>query len=201
MATLGLTGGIGSGKTTVSNLLAEAGWHVIDTDRIAREMCVIGHEGYKNVVDAFGTMILNNNRSINRAVLGRIIFETPEKRKLLNSILHPLIRAEWHSQLNRHKDESPSIPAVVVIPLLYETGAEQVFDSVVCVACSREIQMSRLKERGLTSEDAILRIQTQHSMEDKMKQSQFVLWNNGNLGLLKQQVNRFKNVWISKTRK
>ncbi|MEM9445987.1 MAG: dephospho-CoA kinase [Verrucomicrobiota bacterium] len=194
----GLTGGIAAGKSTVAGFLSDKGWKIIDTDVIARDLCEIGKEGYKNVVDVFGVKILKQNRSIDRVALGKIVFKNSDKRKLLNSILHPLVRAKWIDQFARHEAEDHSGPAVVVIPLMFETGMNEWFDSIGCVACPLEIQITRLMDRGLSKEEAHLRIEAQWSVTEKMKQSDKVIWNIGSLELLKMQTEQLNSSWLSR---
>lgn len=186
----GLTGGIGCGKSTASRLLAERGWEVIDTDQIARQCLAPGEEGYKYVVDAFGPSILNKEQSIDRSALGRIVFSDECSRKRLNSILHPIIRAQWHFRLQQHRLHRPGLPAVVDIPLLFETGAEGAFDRTVCVGCSPAVQQERLAARGWEGEEIRRRIHAQWPLAEKIKHSDLVVWNDGSLELLRQQLER-----------
>ena len=197
MKKLGLTGGIGSGKSTVAQILQNQGWRIIDTDIIARNLCEVDQEGYKNVVDAFGVKILKENRSIDRVSLSKIIFKDPDKRKLLNSILHPLVRAKWLDEFVRCQAEGHSTPVVVVIPLMFETGMDEWFDSIGCVGCSFRIQVKRLLKRGLNEEDARLRIEAQWPTAEKMKKSNIVIWNDGSLDLLAEQTESLKSSWLS----
>lgn len=186
----GLTGGVGCGKSTAGRLLAARGWRVIDTDLIAREMLEPGTEGYKKVVDVFGPSILNKDQSIDRSRLGGIVFSDEGSRNRLNSILHPLIRAKWHSLLQQHRLASPGIPAVVDIPLLFETGAQAVFDRTVCIGCCAQTQHERLTARGWDSMEIERRRRAQWPLEEKIKHSDLVIWNDGSLELLQQQLER-----------
>lgn len=187
---IGLTGGIACGKSAVSEELKRGGWLLLDTDEIAHAQYLPGSKGHKNVVDAFGSVILNQDQSVNRSILGRIVFSDPEKLRLLNSIIHPLVRAAWQEQLNEHLNRRPDIPAAVVIPLLFEIGAQAQFERVVCVACSISLQIRRLRERGLTPEEAEQRLAAQLPLEQKIKQSHIHIWNNGNRTLLQSQTAR-----------
>ena len=191
-----ITGGIACGKSEVSRLLEISGWKVVDTDLISREQLEPGSEGYKKVVDAFGNNILNEDHLVDRTLLGRVVFSDPVKRNLLNAILHPLIRSVWQHRLQLHLRNSPEVPIVVVIPLLFETRGEGEFDSVACVATPFEIQLERLRQRGMTDEDACQRIRAQEALGDKIKKSRVLLWNSGSLELLKHQTELLKKIWL-----
>lgn len=186
----GFTGGIGCGKSTALQEIARKGWRVIETDRIAREMLEPGQEGYKKVVDAFGPSIVNKDQSIDRSRLGGIVFSDEGFRKRLNSILHPLIRAQWQLRIQQHRLGSPGIPAVVEIPLLFETGAAEAFEHTVCVGCCAATQQQRLFARGWDSKEIERRLRSQWTLEEKMKHSDIVIWNDGSLELLQRQLER-----------
>jgi dephospho-CoA kinase len=192
-----ITGGIACGKSEVTSRLAAAGWLIVDTDLIAREQLEPGSEGYKKTVDAFGKNILNDQHLVDRALLGRMVFSDPEKRKVLNSILHPLIRSVTEHRLLEHERQHPEIPAVTVIPLLHETDGESRFDSIACVASSLASQLERLRQRELSEEEAVQRIRAQWPVEEKIKHSHIVLWNNGSLPLLNKQIELLKSLWLS----
>jgi dephospho-CoA kinase len=192
-----ITGGIACGKSEVTSRLSASGWLVIDTDIIAREQLQPGTEGYKKTVDAFGKSIINDAHLVDRALLGRLVFADPEKRKVLNSILHPLIRSVTEQCLQQHEREHPETPAVTVIPLLHETGGEDRFDSIACVASSLALQTARLRHRGLSEEEAVQRIRSQWPVEEKIRHSHVVLWNNGSLDLLNRQLELLKHLWLS----
>ena len=193
-----ITGGIACGKSEVSRFLSLSGWEVIDTDLIAREQLEPGSEGYKKVVDAFGNNILNEDHLVDRTLLGRVVFSDPEKRNLLNAILHPLIRSVWQHRLQQHLRNFPEVPVVVVIPLLFETRGEGEFDSVACVATPIDIQLERLRQRGMTDVEAGQRIRAQEPQGEKIKKSQVLLWNSGSLELLKRQTELLKKVWLKR---
>lgn len=186
----GLTGGIACGKSEGARYLERHGIPVIDTDAIAREVVEPGREGYKKVIDAFGSSILNSDGSIHRGRLGQWVFSDQEKRDLLNSLLHPLIRSLWKSRRASLQEAHPALPVVVMIPLLFETGVEEEFDLIICIGCSEKNQRLRLAGRGLLEEQMDLRLQSQLAVPEKMEQADFTIWNNGSLGLLKAQVDR-----------
>lgn len=188
--TLGLTGGIACGKSTVCRHLAGRGWFVIQTDELGRQCLEPGTLGYKKVVDAFGPSILNKDQSVDRSRLGCIVFSDAASREQLNSILHPIIRDLWQGQLKTHLEKHPGVPAVVEIPLLFETRAEPSFVRTVSVGCSREQQLQRMRARGWDEEESDRRLRAQWPLADKMKMSDHVIWNDGTPALLHAQLER-----------
>ncbi|NJK90836.1 MAG: dephospho-CoA kinase [Blastochloris sp.] len=187
-----ITGGIACGKSTVGAGMERLGWQVIDTDVLARRLLEPEGAAYEKVVDSFGQSILNESGLIDRSLLGEIVFNDPAKRSLLNSILHPLIRAEWQSSHSLFIQHGPTL---IVIPLLFETGIETWFQSVACVGCSLERQRERLAGRGLKNRQAEQRIAAQWPMEEKLKRSHLVLWNDGSMELLEQQIRLLDSRW------
>lgn len=185
---IGMTGGPACGKSMVSEMLARQGWNIIETDRLAHQAYAVDGPAYKNVVDAFGPSILNPDRSVNRSILGGIVFANPDSLRLLNSILHPWIRNEWQKQLERHHRNQPSVPSVVVIPLLFETEAEASFDRIIGVGCPADLQRQRLLARGLNQEAVTQRIDSQLPLQTKLNRSHMIIWNSGSLAFLGQQV-------------
>ncbi|MGF1678206.1 MAG: dephospho-CoA kinase [Candidatus Methylacidiphilales bacterium] len=185
-----MTGGIACGKSSVAAIMETSGWAVVDSDRIAREVVEPGQEGYQIVVDAFGTSILKEDRSINRGRLRHMVFSDPIQRNHLNSLLHPLIKKRWQDELEIIFRREPGRPVVVVIPLLYEAGFDGDFLNVVAVGCSLELQRIRLAGRGLSEEMLEGMIDSQMPVAEKCRRAGRVIWNDGSLELLKGQVNR-----------
>jgi dephospho-CoA kinase len=185
---IGLTGGIGSGKSTVSALLAERGAVVIDADRIAREVVEPGTPGLAAVVAAFGDGVLTADGALDRPALAAVVFADPEARRTLDGLVHPLVRA-------RARELEASAPAgsVVVhdIPLLTETGQASAYDLVLVVQADPEVRVARLVQRGLTEEDARARIAVQATDEQRRAIADVVLDNSGSLEALARQVDRF----------
>jgi dephospho-CoA kinase len=188
--TFGLTGGVGCGKSHALRILQSMGWLVIDTDQLGHELLEAGTEAHKKIIDAFGPSVLNNNKSIDRSLLGQIVFSDEGRRKQLDSILHPIIRSLWQSRLTEHRLSSPGTPAAVEIPLLFETGAATEFDHTVCVGCSAAMQHQRLVARGWDLEKIHRRLHAQWPLTDKIKHSDIVIWNDGSPGLLQCQLER-----------
>jgi dephospho-CoA kinase len=185
---IGLTGGIGSGKSTVSALLAARGAVIVDADRIAREVVEPGTPGLARVVEEFGTGVLATDGSLDRAALAAVVFADPEARRLLDGIVHPLVRA-------RAAELAGAAPpgAVVVndVPLLVETGQASTYDLVLVVEADPATRVARLVQRGLTAEDARARMAAQASDEQRRAVADVVLDNSGTPEQLAEQVDRF----------
>jgi dephospho-CoA kinase len=185
---IGLTGGIGSGKSTVSALLAALGAVIVDADRIAREVVEPGTPGLARVAETFGEQVLAADGSLDRAALAAVVFADPEARRQLDGIVHPLVRA-------RASDLAAAAPpdAVVVndVPLLVETGQASSYDLVLVVEADPETRVSRLVQRGLTAEDARARMEAQASDGQRRAVADVVLDNSGTPEELAEQVDRF----------
>lgn len=196
MLTVGLTGGIGAGKSEVSRLLAECGAVLIDADRIAREVVEPGTPGHAAVVEAFGEDILAEDGSLDRPRLGAIVFNDPEKLATLNSIVHPLVGAR-----SRELEEAAPEDAVVVhdVPLLTENGLAPLYDVVIVVDASPETQLDRLvRLRGMSEEDARARMAAQATREQRRAIADIVIDNDVPLDELERRV---KEVWADLVRR
>ncbi|MFF8998459.1 dephospho-CoA kinase [Streptomyces achromogenes] len=190
MLTVGLTGGIGAGKSEVSRLLVEHGAVLIDSDRIAREVVAPGTPGLAAVVDAFGPDVLAADGGLDRPRLGSIVFADPEKLAVLNSIVHPLVR-------DRSRELESAVPedAVVVhdVPLLTENGLAPLYDVVIVVDASPGTQLDRLvRLRGMTEEDARARMAAQATREQRREIADIVIDNDVPLDALRERV---ADVW------
>ncbi|WP_346623202.1 dephospho-CoA kinase [Blastococcus montanus] len=192
MLRIGLTGGIGSGKSTVSKLLAERGAIIVDADRIAREVLEPGTPGLAGVVDAFGSGVLAGDGSLDRAALAAIVFADEGARRRLDALVHPLVR-----QRSGELIAVAPADAVVVndVPLLVETGQAGSYDLVVVVEADPEVRVARLVERGLTEADARARIAAQATDEQRRAAADVLLDNSGTLEELAEQVDRF---WVER---
>ena len=185
---VGLTGGVASGKSTVSAILAELGAVVIDADQLAREVVAPGTEGLAEVVAAFGEGVLTAEGELDRPAMGAIVFADPDKRRVLESIVHPRVR-------DRAAEIEAAAPpgAVVVhdIPLLAETGQGNGFDAVVVVDVPAGVQVERMTGiRGMTREDAQARIGAQATREQRRAIATYVIENTGSLEDLRTEVER-----------
>jgi dephospho-CoA kinase len=189
MIVFGLTGGVGVGKSAIASLIGERGTPVIDTDIIAREVVAPGEEGFRRVVELFGQEIIDASGFLNRGALAAVVFSNLEKRRELEAILHPLIREEWERRV-RELRESGAHSAVVVIPLLFETGAEAGLDRVICVGCTERTQKERLRQRGWSDSEISNRIGAQMPLREKMERADYVIWNESSLEVCSLQLNK-----------
>ncbi len=178
MIRLGLTGGIGMGKSTAAELLAKRGAKISDSDVIARELVELGQPALQAIAEAFGNEVLGADGSLDRGRVAELVFGDDAARRTLEDILHPRIRATWLGNLDQWAGEGVVL-GVAVIPLLYETGSEAAFDRIVCVACSPETQRERLRQRDWSDEEIDRRIAAQMSAEEKMKRADHVVWTDG----------------------
>jgi len=180
-----LTGGIASGKTTVANMFGELGATLIDTDIIARDVVEPGTAGLAQVVAQFGDSILDVSGRLDRRVLREIVFANDEKRRQLEEILHPLIRAETERQM-----QTKSGPyQLVIVPLLVESPLKSSVDRILVVDCSEERQLERLLARDVESRDQAHRmIAAQSSRQDRLALADDVITNDADIELTRQQV-------------
>lgn len=192
---IGLTGGIASGKSTVSNMIKEYGFPVIDADVIAREVVNIGEEAYNNIVAAFGTEILQPDQSIDRQKLGSIIFSDESKRLTLNKIVHPAVRKKMLEKKDEYLKQGH--PAIVMdIPLLFESNLTSFVDKIIVVFVEPGIQIARLTSRNdLSNDDAMDRVSSQMSLYHKVALADEVIDNNGKLEHTKQQLHQIFQKW------
>ena len=180
MIRLGLTGGVGMGKSTASHFLYDLGFKVADTDDIARTLVEPGKPALEDIVKVFGKEVLQENGALNRGKTAELVFSDDSKRLKLEDILHPLIRETWEIRLNEWSAQNEKL-GVVVIPLLYETECEKYFDKVVCIACSKDIQRQRLRQRGWSDLEIDQRIKAQLLIGEKMSRADYVVWTNGSI--------------------
>lgn len=186
MVRVGLTGGVASGKSTVSAMLAELGAVVIDADVLAREVVAAGSEGLAEVVAAFGTEVLTPGGELDRPALGAIVFADEAKRRVLEGVIHPRVRAR-----GAVIEAAAAEGAVVVhdIPLLAETGQAPAFDAVIVVDVPVETQVERMTGlRGMTCGAAEARVAAQTSREDRLAIATHVIDNTGTLEQLRARV-------------
>ncbi|MCZ2837424.1 dephospho-CoA kinase [Modestobacter sp. VKM Ac-2985] len=188
MLKIGLTGGIGSGKSTVAALLAERGAVVVDADRLAREVVAPGTPGLAAIVEEFGPDVLAEDGALDRAALAAVVFADPAARARLDAIVHPRVRA-------RAAELAAAAPpgSVVVqdVPLLVETGQAGSFDLVLVVETDPETRVARLVDRGLSAADARARIASQATDDQRRAVADVVLRNDGAPEALAEQVQRF----------
>ena len=165
MFLVGLTGGIASGKSTVAAMLSKFDNEIIDADEIAREVVLPGSDGLSKVVAEFGPQILEEDGSLSRAGLAKLVFKDPEKRLTLESILHPLIKARTLERISQSKSDI----VIYIVPLLVEAKVDYPFDLVVTIEAGSENQIKRLIEnRGMSTEDATARIAAQATEPERV---------------------------------
>lgn len=192
---IGLTGGIASGKSTVSQMIKEHGIRVVDADVIAKEAVAKGTPALQQIVQTFGEDVLLPNGELNRQQLGAIIFSDEEKRKQLNAIVHPEVRKEMLKQRDEGVSQQETF-VVLDIPLLFESQLESLVDRIIVVYTTPELQLSRLMNRNdLSEEEALNRIHSQQSLEEKCKKADRVIENTQDLAFIRKQLQNILNEW------
>lgn len=183
MKIIGLTGGIASGKSTVSKALTELGAKIIDADKTAHRLMEPGQPIYMDVINKFGPGILNPDKAIDRAKLGSIVFNDPMQMKILNKITGSRILEELYNQVEKWKAVCPNGVLILDIPLLYEAKMDKLCDQVWVVWLDRENQIQRLMERnGYTRQEALIRIESQMSLDEKARRADIVIDNSNSTG-------------------
>jgi len=181
MLRVGLTGGIATGKSTVARIFEKLGAWVIDADEIAHQLQRPHTPTWRKIVDAFGEKILRADRSIDRSALGRIVFSDPEKRTLLEQIMHPAIIAQEEKRMSEWEGSGKVQIAMVEEALLVETGSFRRFHKVVLVLAAEEAQIARLRQRGLTEKEALSRIRSQMPLSEKVPFADYLIDNSGEI--------------------
>lgn len=175
MLKVGLTGSIAVGKTFVVECFRELGCHVLDADLTARKVVQPGTEGLRHIVEEFGEGVLVNG-SLDRKKLGKIVFADPEKRNLLNSIVHPLVIEKQNEWIEEREAEDPDGVAIIDAALMIESDGYRRFDKLIVVWCEADIQLARLMQRdGLNAEEAQRRISAQMPQEEKKKYADILI--------------------------
>ncbi len=191
MRVVGLTGGIASGKSTVSNLFKISGVPVIDADLVARQVVEKDSVGLKTLITHLGESILNEDGTLNRNELGRKMFSDDAIRTEVNDILQPLIRQEITARMKAYQEQGESL-IVLDLPLLFEMKYEDMCDEIIVIAVSLETQIVRMQVRnGYTQEEALQRIHAQMPLEDKVKKATIVWNNEGDLKELETTVHHW----------
>ena len=190
---IGLTGGIASGKSTVSNWLISQGYPVVDADIAARKVVEPGMPALREITEAFGNDMLLEDGKLDRKKLGSVIFADEEKRHTLNAIVHPAVR-EWMRQETDRAFENGASIVIMDIPLLFESKLTHMVEETILVYVSEETQLKRLMERdGYSESDALARIQAQMPIDDKRKLADYVVDNNGMISETIEQVKEIMN--------
>jgi dephospho-CoA kinase len=193
MKILGLTGGIGSGKSTAAQILSEFGAKVIDADKVAHEVFNPGTEGLQKVVETFGEGVLNSKGEINRKKLGEIVFNDPSALATLNGIIHPRAYDLTKSRLEEFRRQGTEVVVLEVI-LLVEAGWDHLVDEIWVTMATEDTVVKRLQEsRGLTKEEILARIHAQTPNEERTKYADVIIENDGSYEELKAKLNELWN--------
>lgn len=178
MFLIGITGGLGMGKSTAEAFLRERGVRTVDTDQLARELVQPGQPALEEIRRRFGGSFLDPDGRLRRGALADLVFGDEQARRVLEAILHPRIREQWSALVAGWRDEGVRFGAVV-IPLLFETGAAPAFDLTACIACSPATQHARLQSRGWPEQDIRRRLAAQWPVEHKMAAADVLVWTEG----------------------
>lgn len=184
---VGLTGGIGAGKSTVADLFSQKGAVVIRSDELARQVIEPQTPGFQQVIDRFGKEFVNSEGYIDRAKLAQIVFQDDAALKDLENIIHPLVRIKTNEIIDQHTSETIIVNE---IPLLLEKKMESLFDFLVIVISSEKNRLERLSQRGLTTEQATARMAKQVSDDERKAAADFLIVNDGNLDQLEADVEK-----------
>jgi dephospho-CoA kinase len=184
---VGLTGGIGAGKSTVADLFSQKGAVVIRSDELARQVIEPQTPGFQQVIDRFGKDFVNSEGYIDRAKLAQIVFQDDAALKDLENIVHPLVRSKTNQIIDQHTSETIIVNE---IPLLLEKKMESLFDFLVIVISSEKNRLERLAQRGLTTEQATARMAKQVSDDERKAAADFLIVNDGNLDQLEADVEK-----------
>lgn len=192
---IGLTGSIASGKSTISAMLKDKGYPIIDADLVARLVVEPGTSNLQEIEREFGSSVINKDGTLNREALGKLIFNDPAKRKQLNDLMHPAIRSEMFRQRDEHL-KSGQKTLIMDIPLLFESRLQHFVDKILVVSVTEEMQLQRLMNRNsLTKDEATARIQSQLPISEKEKGADAVIYNNGTIEQSKEQLERILTEW------
>ncbi|CAM3853517.1 dephospho-CoA kinase [Alicyclobacillus pomorum] len=188
---VGLTGGIATGKSTVTKMLRDLGAYVVDADVWARRVVEPGSRGLKEIVESFGENVLNPDGTLNRQALGAIVFHDAQARQRLNAITHPKVREGMKQETAEYVRTHPGEPVVWDVPLLFEGETHRLVDTTILVYVDEATQLARLMARdGLTEQDATARIRAQMPIEDKRKLADYIIDNRGTTEQTREQVAR-----------
>lgn len=192
---IGLTGSIASGKSTVSKMLQDKGFFIIDADIVAREVVELGSDTLQEIKKQFGIEVIYTDGTLNREVLGSMIFHQPAKRKQLNDIMHPAIRKEMLKQ--RDELTKKEIETFFMdIPLLFESRLQHLVEKILVVSVTEDVQLERLMSRNnLSKEEAEARIKSQLPLSEKEKGADAVIYNNGSIEESKKQLEAILKLW------
>ena len=182
---IGLTGGIGSGKSAAAALFKDIGVDLIDADDLARNSLNINSEGYKLFIDEFGDKYLDENKNINRGLIRKLIFNDPDAKSKLENIIHPVVRSGIETFIRNTKSNY----CIIVVPLIFETNSSKIYDRILVIDCDVDVQISRTSKRdNQTKSDIENIINKQATREQRLSIADDVIVNNGSLDLLRVEV-------------
>jgi len=185
----GLTGGIASGKSTVSGIFREAGAGIIDADQIAHEVVQKGKPAWEKIKDHFGDTILLSDGNINRTLLGKIIFHEPDQKKILNRIVHPFVFQKMDAEIARLESRIPDAVVILDVPLLIETNMHRKLSEVILVYIPESLQLERLMARdGIPRIDAEARIRSQMPIDEKKQYATILIDNSRHIDKTREKV-------------
>ncbi len=191
MIKIGLTGGLGSGKSLVADIFREKNIPIIDSDQIARELVAPETPQYQQIIDAFGSKLTLDTGQLDRDALAAIVFNDESSRQRLNDILHPAVMKEISAKLAAYQEDNAEC-VIIDVPLLYETKMDTMMDTVIVVWAPEAICIERLmKYRGFTEQDARARIATQLALNEKKRRADHVIDNSGSIEETQAQCLRF----------
>ena len=182
---IGLTGGIGSGKSAAAALFKDIGVDLIDADDLARDSLSINSEGYKLFIEEFGDKYLDENKNINRELIRKLIFNDSDAKAKLESIIHPIVRSGIETFIKNKKSDY----CIIIVPLIYETNSSKIYDRVLVIDCDVDVQISRTSKRdNQTKSDIENIINKQATREQRLSIAHDVIVNNGSLDVLRNEV-------------
>lgn len=182
---IGLTGGIGSGKSAVASLFKDIGVDLIDADDLARDSLNINSEGYKLFIDEFGDKYLDENKNINRELIRKLIFNDSDAKSKLENIIHPIVRSGIETFIRNTKSNY----CIIVVPLIFETNSSKIYDRILVIDCDVDVQISRTSKRDNQAKSDIENIiNKQATREQRLSIADDVIVNNGSLDLLRMEV-------------
>ncbi|NCV99791.1 MAG: dephospho-CoA kinase [Proteobacteria bacterium] len=182
---IGLTGGIGSGKSAAAALFKDIGVDLIDADDLARDSLSINSEGYKLFIEEFGDKYLDENKNINRELIRKLIFNDSDAKSKLESIIHPIVRSGIETFIKNKKSDY----CIIVVPLIFETNSSKIYDRVLVIDCDVDVQISRTSKRdNQTKSDIENIVNKQATREQRLSIADEVIVNNGSLDLLRNEV-------------
>ena len=182
---IGLTGGIGSGKSTAAALFEDIGVDLIDADDLARDSLSINSEGYKLFIEEFGDKYLDENKNINRELIRKLIFNDSDAKSKLENIIHPIVRSGIETFIKNKKSDY----CIIVVPLIFETNSSKIYDRVLVIDCDVDVQISRTSKRdNQTKSDIENIVNKQATREQRLSIADEVIVNNGSLDLLRNEV-------------